>query len=138
MTRHASGGSDIVVGGGREIAASAMAKLRASLSGADADDDEDSSSPAHVTDHSGHSGFHDFLAGLVVLGLIYGGWRIFRGRGGKGAVPNGAPAAPTDPGVVALCSLLAGLERRLAQVETHVTSREFELNRKFRDIEAGR
>jgi hypothetical protein len=39
--------------------------------------------------------------------------------------------------VIALCDLLAGLERRLARVETHVTSKEFDLDRKFREIDAG-
>jgi hypothetical protein len=145
VTRHASDDSTINVGGPSEIAASALAKLRASLAGGgDGDDDTDSSS--HVVTHHHSSGFHDFLAGIVVLGVIFWGWRIISRNGGFGRVgrafsrsgaANGTPAAPRDPGVIALCDLLAALERRLARVETHVTSREFDLNRKFREIDAG-
>ena len=144
VSRHASGDSTINVGGASEIAASAMAKLRASVSGGDDGDDD---SGTVVTVHHRHNGFHDFLAGIVVLGLLFFGWRIISRNGGAGRLgrafggtrgtANGVPAAPSNPGVIALCDLLAGLERRLAQVETHVTSREFELNRKFREIDAG-
>ncbi len=136
INRHASGDSTINVGGANQIAASAMRKLRASLAGHDdAGDDGDTDTVVH---HH-HSGFHDFLAGIAVLGLLFWGWRIISRNGGFGrmrrAPANGTPPAPSHPGVVALCDLLAGLERRLAQVETHVTSREFELNRKFREID---
>ena len=102
----------------------------------------DTSTPVRVTHHHS-SGFHSFLAGIVLLGLLFGGWRILsrngrlgRAFGNRGSA-NAAPAAPRDPGVIALCDLMVGLDRRLARVETHVTSREFELNRKFREIDAG-
>ncbi len=140
IARHASGSSSIVVGAGADIAASAMNKLRASVSGSDDDDDGGPTQGHGATTYHHHSGFHRFLAGIVVLGLLFWGWRIFtRKRRVGGAFGGRKPAngAPSDPGVVALCDLLAGLERRLARVETHVTSREFELNRKFREIDAG-
>ena len=135
VVRHGSDGSTINVGPGGEIASAAIAKLRSAMGGGD---DAGDDAAKGVTVHHGGSGFHDFLAFIGVAGAIFVGWRIFSRRGARRVAVGGAPAAPTDPGVVALCSLLAGLERRLAQVETHVTSREFELNRKFRDIEAGR
>ncbi len=144
VSRSAHGGSTINVGGASAIAASALAKLQASLAGQGDDDDTDSS--VHVITHHDSSGFHDFLAGIVVLGVLFWGWRIISRNGGLSRIggafrsrsaANATPAAPRDPGVIALCDLLAGLERRLARVETHVTSREFELNRKFREIDAG-
>jgi hypothetical protein len=144
VARHASGSSSIAVGAGADIAASAMSKLRASVSGDD--DDDDSVSGRGATTYHHHGGFVHFVAGIVVLGLLFWLWRIVSRNGGFGRLgrafgtrtpSRGAPSAPRDPGVVALCDLLAALERRLARVETHVTSREFELNRKFREIDAG-
>ena len=147
VSRNARGGSTINVGGASEIAASALAKLRASLSGHDEDDDDtDTTTHTTKTRHHSSSGFHDFIAGIVVLGLMFWGWRVLSRNGGFSRLgrafssrssAGGTQAAPRDPGVIALCDLLAGLERRLARVETHVTSREFDLNRKFREIDAG-
>jgi hypothetical protein len=138
VQRHASGGSTIVVGGGGNIGAAAE-KLAAAAMNADDDHDSD----LNITIGHGHGGFGHFIAGILVLGVIVFVWRTLSRNGGlaglraRFATTGGPPAAPSHPGVVALCDLIAGLERRLARVETHVTSREFELNQKFRDIEAG-
>jgi hypothetical protein len=139
VTRRAMGGSSIVIGGRNGLGGDAMRRLSESVSSADSDE---SDRGVHVS-RSGHaSGFGHFIAGIVVLGVLIAVWRTVSRNGGLAAVSRrfpaaGTPAAPSHPGVIALCDLLAGLERRLARVEIHVTSREFELNRKFRDIDAG-
>ena len=142
LQRRAIGGSSISVGAGGGIASSAMQRLSQSLA---SDDDDDGDSAAHASSsHDGGNGFHHFLAGLVVLGLLAALWRTLARNGGAAALgrrfapQGGAPAAPRDPGVIALCELMSSLERRLARVEIHVTSKEFDLNRKFREIDAGR
>jgi hypothetical protein len=142
VLRHASGGSTIVVGGGSDIGAAAM-KLAASA--LDSDDSADHDSDVNVTIGHEHGGFMHFIAGILVLGVLVVVWRILSRNGGLAglrtrfaATAGGPPAAPSHPGVVALCDLVGALERRLARVETHVTSREFDLNRKFRDIDVGR
>ena len=139
VQRDASGGSTIVAGGGGDIGAEA-AKLAASAM--DSDDGHDSD--VNITVGHEHGGVWHFIAGAMVLGVLVVVWRTLSRNGGLAglrtrfaAAGGGAPASPSHPGVVALCDLLGTLERRLARVETHVTSREFDLNRKFRDIEAG-
>jgi hypothetical protein len=139
VTRRAMGGSSIVIGNGNGWGGDAMRRLSESVSSAESDDNDHG---VHVSlgDHGG--GFVHFVAGIVVLGVLIAAWRVIGRKGGLAAVtrrfPAGSPpAAPSHPGVIALCDLLASLERRLARVEIHVTSREFELNRKFRDIDAG-
>jgi hypothetical protein len=141
VQRHASGGSTIVVGGGGDIGAAAM-KLAASA--LDSDDSADHDSDVNITVGHEHGGFFHFIAGILVLGVLVVVWRTLSRNGGLSglrtrfaATAGGPPAMPSHPGVVALCDLVGALERRLARVETHVTSREFDLNRKFRDIEAG-
>ncbi len=141
VERHASGGSDIVVGGGGDIGAAAMKLAASALS---SDDSVDHDSDVNITLGHGHSGVGHFIAGLLVLGVVVMGWRTINRNGGFAAVRTkfaasspASPADPSHPGVIALCDLITNLERRLARVEMHVTSREFDLNRKFRDIEAG-
>jgi hypothetical protein len=139
VTRRAMGGSSIVIGGRNGLGGDAMRRLSESVSSS-ASDDHDHGVRISLGDHwngAGHA-----IAGIIVLGLLIAAWRIISRNGGMAAVSRrfpsgGTPAAPSHPGVIALCDLLASLERRLARVEIHVTSREFELNRKFRDIDAG-
>jgi hypothetical protein len=83
------------------------------------------------------------VAGLMVLGLLVALWRTIARHGGvaRFARPGGRPEsggapAPRHAGVIAVCDKIAELEKRLARVEIHVTSREFDLNRKFREIDA--
>ncbi len=134
VQRHASGGSSIHVGDG--VAAVAGKVVRAFSS----DDDGDSNTSVTISHETG--GFGHLIAGLLVLGVLIVAWRTIARNGGlkawRGRAAAGtAPAAPSHPGVVAVCDLIAQLERRLARVETHVTSREFELNQKFREMDAG-
>jgi hypothetical protein len=140
VVRHAAGGSTISVGGSAGLASSAMQRLASSVSH-DSDDDDDSDSVTVSSGHH-HGGFVHFVAGVVVLGILIAVWRTVTRNGGPSALrgrfaASGPAPAPTHPGVIALCDLLAGLERRLARVETHVTSKEFDLDRKFREIDAG-
>jgi hypothetical protein len=141
LQRNANGGSSIVVGGNADVASGAMRRLSNSLK---SDDDSDQAGDTNITiGHHGGSGFGHFVAGVLVIGLLFAAWRTISRNGGIAGLRrkfpnNAAPAVPTHPGVLALCDLLATLERRLAKVETHVTSREFDLNRKFREIDAGR
>ena len=77
----------------------------------------------------------DLLAGLVVILVCYIGWRIVRrGRGRRG---TGQPAqgGPMTPGVQALCETMTRLDQRLSRLESYVTTREFDLARKFRELE---
>jgi hypothetical protein len=139
LSRHAFGGSSILVGDRNGLGGDAMRKLSESVAAADSDGQDHG---LHVRLGNHASGAGHFFAGIVVVGLLIAVWRTVRRNGGLPSLPRRfaagtAPAAPSHPGVIALCDLLAGLERRLARVEIHVTSREFELNRKFRDIDAG-
>jgi hypothetical protein len=92
--------------------------------------------PHHGTHHSG-SGFGHFIAGVLVLALLYFAWRTIQRNGGWQAVQNRAtsPSGPNHPGVQAVRDTLSRLDGRLAQVETYVTTREFDVQRKFRDLD---
>ena len=118
--------------------------MKLAASALSSDDSVDHDSDVNITVGHGHSGFGHFIAGILVLGMVVVLWRTINKNGGLAALRTkfaasgpSAPADPSHPGVVALCDLIGNLERRLARVEMHVTSREFDLNRKFRDIEAG-
>jgi hypothetical protein len=135
VRKAASDSSTIRINSAGGIGSAALQRL-SSLSLADSDDGAEI-----VRDGQGMNRVSHLLAGMVVLGLLIAVWRTVLRHGGlarlRNHMPRGAsPAAPTHPGVVALCDLIANLERRLARVETHVTSREFDLNRKFREIDA--
>ena len=135
VQRHSSGGSSITTStsGLERFGVGKIASL-ASLSD-DSDDNQGFGSKHHT--HS-DSGFKHALAGIFVLFVVFMIWRMARRRGGVAAVGNslrGGPSQPTHPGVIAVRDTLARLEPRLARVEGFVTEREFELNRKFRDLE---
>jgi hypothetical protein len=91
--------------------------------------------PDQSSHHSSH-GFAHFIAGILVLVLIYFIWRAVQRRGMPNfATPTGSATTASHPGVLAIRDTLSRLEGRLAQVETYVTSREFDLQRKFRDLD---
>ena len=150
----ATGGGDIRVaevtgpvqrhtGGGSSISTSAsglerfgVGKIANMVSLSDDNGDIQSSGSHHR--RRSDSGFKHVLAGMFVLFVLFLVWRMARRRGGLAAVGNtlrGGPSQPTHPGVIAVRDALARLEPRLARVEGFVTEREFELNRKFRDLE---
>jgi hypothetical protein len=127
------------VGDGNGADSDAMRRLAESLNGASAHGEGGGGAIGSAVGSAvGH-----VLAGMVVLGVLIAVWRTVMRNGGPNVLrdrfhSSTTPAAPRDPGVIALCELMASLERRLARVEIHVTSREFDLNRKFREIDAGR
>jgi hypothetical protein len=88
-----------------------------------------------------HTSSHWFghLVALVLVGvMLFFVWRIVRRGGGiaglRSAGRQPGPGAPLHPGVVAVCDIMARLEQRLGRLETYVTTREFDLNRKFREM----
>jgi hypothetical protein len=89
--------------------------------------------------HSSDIGGHIFHA-VILVGILYFIWRTVRRNGGVAALrarfsgPS-QPAAPTHPGVIALRDTMTRLDGRLARVETYVTTREFDLQRKFRELD---
>jgi len=95
------------------------------------DDDE-----PHHRSHSG-SGAGHFIAGILVLVVAYFIWRTVQRNGGwrRAGSRVGASAEASHPGVLAVRDALTRLDGRLAQVEHYVTSREFDLQRKFRDLD---
>jgi hypothetical protein len=138
VSRHSSGGSSISThaSGLERLGVGGLANLISSSS----DDDDGHGSNVHVYVPNGGRVFHHLLAGAFVVFVLFMIWRTVQRRGGINAVSNamrarGAPTQPTHPGVLAVRDTLARLEGRLARVEGYVTEREFELHRKFRDLE---
>jgi hypothetical protein len=99
-------------------------------------------------DHSHHnavsitydhgSAIGHLLTFIFVCFVLYIVWRILRRSGGlsdlagrRNALPK---SPPRHPGVVAVCDTMSRLEQRLGRVETYVTSREFDLQQKFRKL----
>jgi hypothetical protein len=127
LSRDASGGSDIIVGGPALIddTIGKVASAIGSGSGGHG-------MRVHVGDGGG--GHLVTLAVLAVLGFI--AWRIVkRGRLQRPAAPAAAAqGAPMHPGVAAVCDTLKRVEDRLGRVEGYVTSREFDLQQKFKKL----
>jgi hypothetical protein len=137
VQRHSSGGSTISTNssGLERLGVGKLASIAA------ASDDDDGGTRVVVRHGRGGSGAGHFFAGLVVLVILFLIYRTVQRRGGMAAVTNsfrGGPglAQPTHPGVIAVRDTMTRLEARLARVEGYVTEREFDLHRKFRDLEA--
>ncbi len=143
VQRHASGGSSISTTG-LGVGGALLSKL-SQINTSDSDGD----TTIHVNGsdvvighgHGGGSGFVHFLAFAAFLFLIYVMWRAVQRRGGVASVRNslrpgsGGAGQPTHPGVIAVRDKLAELDAKLARVETYVTNREFDLHRKFRELD---
>jgi hypothetical protein len=129
LNRSAGGGSDIYVGG-PEVVDTVIAQVAKAVGSGK------SSTVTVDTDH--HSAGH-FFTFIAVCIMLYIGWRIVR-RGRGGAAPMGARAGrapdapPSNPGVATICATMSRLEERLGRVEYYVTSREFDLQQKFRKL----
>ncbi len=132
LVRSAGGGSDIVVGG-----SSAVTGIIADI--AKVVGQTDDSSGKHGRTLVVHSSLltHVLMAAVVAVTLFLI-WRIVRRNGGFGALGRRRgptlPDKPLHPGVVAVGETMSRLEQRLGRIETYVTTREFELNQKFRDL----
>ena len=120
LTRRASGGSDITVGGSSA-----------------SEPDEAGENHRTVIMHRDHTAGHVVAAALVAV-LLFFIWRIVRRNrslpGLRGRSGPKQPDSPVHPGVLAVGDTMARLEQRLGRIEGYVTTREFDLNRKFRDL----
>ena len=131
LQRSSSGGSTIVVGGSKVVndivagVANVIAK------------DENIRGRSHAS-HTGSSVNTHLLTAAFAGIVLYMIWRIVKRRGGVAAMRarrgQGQAAAPLHPGVAAVADAMTRLEQRLGCVEGYVTSREFDLNQKFRDL----
>jgi hypothetical protein len=127
IQRDSSGGSEIHIGSS-ELVSAVIADVAHAIGSSESGGHHDSSS------ESSRGAEHFFT--LVVVGfLVFLIFRMVRRSGGVRR-PSQAPAAaaPTHAGVVALCESLARTEQRLGRVEAYVTSREFDLQQKFREM----
>jgi hypothetical protein len=116
--------SDIIVGGPR-IVDTVVGEVAKKI----AEDPESDSESRSTHSYSVH--------GLMLLVLAIAAfilWRIMRRPGGLAGLRAKVPVAPSHPGVVALCERMARMEERLGRVEGYVTSREFDLHQKFRNL----
>lgn len=132
LTRNASGGSDIYVGGSA-IITTVIGKIARALGDSDSDSAPASTHHTNMSVHFGH-----LITGAFALAVLFIIWRIVQRRGGVAALrqqqrPRQA-GAPTHPGVVAVGETMSRLEQRLGRVESYVTTREFDLQRKFREL----
>lgn len=133
VTRRATGGSSITTHSGLASGIGKIVNFGIAL-------DDDGGALRGRVAQAGGSTVHHVLAGIFVLFVLFLIWRSLQRRGGVAALraqlgrPGGA-AAPAHPGVIAVRETLARLDGRLARVESYVTEREFELHRKFRDLE---
>jgi hypothetical protein len=132
--RHASGGSDIVVN------ESAGSDIEGSIERAVDNANFDASNGVHVVvGHSVSNVLGHVIAGIITLLLLFFAWRTIQRHGGLQSWTQprgrGVVTEPTNPDVLAVRDRLARLDARLGRVEGYVTSREFELQRKFRELE---
>ncbi len=129
--RSSSGGSDISVGGSAVVAdvTGRVARLVSQMP---------SGGTSHTVSVSGGHVFHHVLTFALLVLMAFIGWRIVRRGGGLAGLRRrgtpAAPDAPVHPGVQAVCDTLGRLEQRLGRMEGYVTTREFDLNRKFREL----
>ena len=75
-----------------------------------------------------------FLTFAFVVLVLFICWRIVRRAGGLSGLRGPAAALPSNPGVLALGETMTRLEQRLGRLESYVTTREFDLARKFREL----
>jgi hypothetical protein len=143
----ASGGSDIVLQSS-DLARFGIEKLATVVANSDDDGGTtiDTPSGTHVHIGRGHGSSSDggtfthVLAGAAVLLILFVIWRTIQRHGGVGTLrnrfQNTQPAQPSHPGVLAVRETISRLEGRLARVEGYVTTREFDLQRKFRELDS--
>ena len=134
LSRSASGGSDIVVGGSAVVSGiiGEIAKVIGETNGLPGRHNR-----TITVHHTSSDVTHAVMAAVVAVTLFLV-WRIVRRNGGFGALVRGGrsalPDKPLHPGVVAVGDTMSRLEQRLGRMEIYVTTREFDLNRKFRDL----
>ena len=121
LARSASGGSDIVVGGSA-VVTGIIADIAKVIG------ESDGQSGKHgYTEHRMSDLTHLIMA-VVLAVTLFLIWRIVRRR--RRVMPD----QPLHPGVLAVGETMSRLEQRLGRIESYVTTREFDLNQKFRDL----
>lgn len=132
LTQNASGGSDVVV-----LDAQHASAIDDQIARKLDDHGNGTHSSVQARAHRVRD-FRSFLTFAFVVLVLYLCWRIVRRAGGlsglRGQMRGGAAAVPTNPGVLALGETMTRLEQRLGRLESYVTTREFDLARKFREL----
>jgi len=127
IQRDSGGGSEIHIGSSALVSA-VIADVAHAIGSSESGGHHDSVSGSS-------SGAEHFLMLVVVAFLGFLVFRMVRRSGGlRRPLQAQAAASPTHAGVVALCESLARTEQRLGRVEAYVTSREFDLQQKFREM----
>ena len=130
LQRSSSGGSTITVGGSA-IVTEIMAQVARAAGSADIRVDKGD----HIIAMHGSSMVMHFLTIGLVGVMLFFLWRIIRRSGGLRAWNRPrVPEGPLHPGVAAVCDSMTRLEQRLGRLESYVTTKEFDLNRKIRDL----
>ncbi len=127
LNRDASGGSDIYVGG-PDLVDTIIGKVAKAITVGDRQT---------VIVHNANTESGHFFTVVAVGIMAFILWRIVRRRGvppALGRARRPASGQPASPAVAAVCDTLARVEARLGMVEQYVTSREFELQQKFRKL----
>jgi hypothetical protein len=129
IIRNSGGGSEIHIG-----TSALVGSVITDVAKAIGDDD----SHRRIITFDGGNSMAEHVATLIVAGfLIYLIYRIIRRNSRTRTTARQAAASqspPTHPGVIAVCETLARVEQRLGRVEAYVTSREFDLQQKFREM----
>ncbi len=138
LTKNTSGGSDVYTGA--DLLSFGLGKLATAVSEPDSKIviDDTPSHRGRTDGGHGGSGVGHVVAGIIVLALLFLIWRSIRRRGGLASLraQRVSPRAnATHPGVIALRDTMGRLDARLAKLEGYVTSREFDLHRKFRELD---
>jgi hypothetical protein len=117
LHRSSGDGSDIIVGG-PAVVNTVIGKVAHAIG------------TGHQEVSYSSNGFGHFLTLLVIALGVFIAWRMVR----RGRLRAAAPAGVIHPGVVAVTDTLRRVEERLGRVEGYVTSREFDLQQKFRKL----
>jgi hypothetical protein len=117
LHRSSGEGSDIIVGG-PAVVNTVIGKVAHAIG------------TGHQEMSYSSNGFGHFLTLLVIALGVFIAWRMVR----RGRLRAAAPAGVIHPGVVAVTDTLRRVEERLGRVEGYVTSREFDLQQKFRKL----
>lgn len=140
IKKHATGEGSISVADApiEGFALEKASELATNIDGVDLGDAKDRHG-VHVVvgRHRSEGGGGSVFGTLLKLGLLVWVIVMVRRSGVLGRMLNRAPvpAGPAHPGVLAVREALGKLDARLGRVEGYVTSREFELQRKFRELE---
>jgi hypothetical protein len=121
MHRNSGDGSDIIIGG-PALVNTIIGKVAHSISTGEGHSNSTSSGGAH---------FFHFLLFAIGAFIV---WRLIRRRGTISRATQQSATGQMHPGVAAITEKLRHVEERLGRVEGYVTSREFDLQQKFKNL----